>query len=200
MLIGVMTDRNILFLIPEFPNIGEYQKSLYHNDIPLGTIQIASYLKENADVKCDVIDLRMENDQKSHSYLASLDSEKFRIPFVKLLEKNVIQEYQNISINCYTSFQYLMTELMAKIVREEFPEKNIIVGGYHPSGVPADFTYKNSPYDIIVRGEAEKVLLDLFTSKKLDSKINFKNPQVMLADKVIDINDLPFPDFELYLR
>ncbi|GAH08406.1 unnamed protein product, partial [marine sediment metagenome] len=78
---------------------------------------------------------------------------------------------------------------------------NIIVGGYHPTAIPEDFAYINSPYDFIIRGEAESVLLDLYKSNKLTTiKKNNHKPLILNSDILVDVNSLPFPDYELYLQ
>ena len=37
----------------------------------------------------------------------------------------------------------------------------IVVGGYHPTAVPDDFTYPGTPFDVVVTGEGELALLDV---------------------------------------
>ena len=192
---------SLLFIIPGFFYIEEYQKLLYYNDIPLGTIQLSSFLKERVKVITNIIDLRVEGEKKKDLGDTIPKEDNFKKAFLKVLEKNNIQDYKNIGINCYTSFQYFSTDLIAKILRNEFPKVNIIVGGYHPTGVPKDFTYKNSPYDVIIRGEAETGLLNLFTSNKLNNIEKNKQESLILdSDIIVDVNSLPFPDYELYLE
>ena len=54
---------NILFIIPGFFYIEDYQKLLYYNDIPLGTLQISSYLRSKMNIKTKIIDLRLEQEK-----------------------------------------------------------------------------------------------------------------------------------------
>ena len=189
--------KNILLIIPGFFFLEEYQRLLYYNDIPLGTLQISSFLKEKVNVKTAILDLRVEGEKNRD---LTENTSKFKEAFLNLLDKYEVQNFQNIGINCYTSFQFLYTERIAKIIKEKYPYINIIVGGYHPSGVPEDFCYKNSPFNYIVRGEAENVLLDLFNSNALDKVYKGNKPQVLNSENLIDINSLPFPDYELYLE
>jgi radical SAM superfamily enzyme YgiQ (UPF0313 family) len=77
------------------------------------------------------------------------------------------------------------------------------VGGYHPTAVPKDFTFKGSPIDYIIRGEAENVLLEIVRNKdkKMIKKSNRKPLRKVLTSKTsIDLNNLPFPDYDMYLR
>jgi len=190
---------NLLFIIPDFFSIGEYQKLLYHNDIPLGTLQLSSLLKERAGVQTNIIDFRRESELTRDLETEHSNKDKYRDAVTRVLEKHNVQEYRNVGINCYTSFQYLYTNSIAKAIKEEFPNVNIIVGGYHPSAVPEDFTRKDSSFDFVVKGEADALLLNLFKSKSLLEK---KSSEVRILESInlIDVNTLPFPDYELYLE
>ncbi len=191
---------NLLFIIPGFFYIEEYQKLLYYNDIPLGTLQLSSLLREKADVKTDIIDMRIEEEKYKGLSVEKPKIDEFKKMFLKVLESNEIQEYDNVGINCYTSFQFLQTDLIAKILKKEFPKIILIVGGYHPTAMYKDFIYKNSPYDIIIRGEADLLFLDLFNSRILKHKDNISKIKILNAEEFIDVNTLPFPDYELYLK
>ena len=191
---------NLLFIIPGFFFIEKYQRLLYYNDIPLGTLQLSAFLKEKLKVIANIIDLRVESENDSDLAFKKGNEDQFKKTFLKVLERNNIQDFQNIGINCYTSFQFLYTDFIANIIRKEFPTKNIIVGGYHPTGVPEDFTYKNSPYDFVIRGEAETTLLELFRSNKLQKNPINHETQIITSNILIDVDSLPFPDYELYLQ
>lgn len=190
-------NNNLLFIIPGFFYIEKYQKLLYYNDIPLGTLQISSFLREKANIETQIIDLRVEQDKYPNLAINEPHKDQFKDFLLKCLENNHLQEFQTIGINCYTSYQYLQTDLIATILRQEFPKKNIIVGGYHPTAVPEDFAYKDSPFDFIIRGEAELILLNLFRSGNLKKR---NETHIMSSNGCIDINSLPFPDYELYLE
>jgi len=188
----------LLFIIPDFFFMEGLQKKLYHNDIPIGTLQLLSYLKKELNIITDIIDFRMEIKEDLNNNANNPNNDKLRNLIVKILEKNNIQEYQNLGISCYTSFQYLFTEFLAKIIKEEFANKKIIVGGYHPTAVPGDFTYQNAPYDFIIKGESEIILSDLLSHKILNKKKSGL-PQILNSEQLVDVNFLPFPDYELYL-
>ncbi len=190
---------NLLFIIPGFFNIEEYQKRLYNNNIPLGTLQISSFLKKKLNLKTDIIDMRLEEENNNQLEINNININKFNEFCLKIFESNNIQEYQNIGINCYTSYQYQQTLAIANLIKKEFPDKIIFVGGYHPSAVPGDFIFKNSPFDFIIKGEAEIVLYNLFKKNALNKTIKKKEPVVINPDELIDINNLPPPDYELFL-
>lgn len=191
--------RSLLFIIPEFFYIDSYQEMLYYNDIPLGSLITSSYLRAHGNVKTDIIDLRLESEKYPDLAIRIPDKERIRRSLIRVLENNHIQEFQNVGLSCYTSFQYQYTDMIANIIREEFPLINIIVGGYHPTAVPQDFTYPNSPYNCIIRCEAELVLLELFKSNILAKPMKNLSPMIRSSHSLIDINTIPFPDYELYL-
>jgi radical SAM superfamily enzyme YgiQ (UPF0313 family) len=191
---------NILFIIPSFFYIGDYQKRLYFNDIPLGTLQLSSLLREQAKVKPSIIDLRIESEKYGDLSAELPNNNAFKEALLKVLEQHNIQEFQNIGITCYTSYHYLQTDLIANIVKEEFSKINIIVGGYHPTALAKDFMYENSPYNYIIQGEADLPLLKLFQSGKLNKSNAKANRIITPSGECIDVNLLPFPDYSLYLE
>ena len=121
--------KSILFIIPGFFYIEDYQKLLYFNDIPLGTLQISSYLKEKANVKTNIIDMRLEGEKNGALAAKKPKKDEFKSAVIRVLERENIEEYQYIGINCYTSFHYHQTQLIASILKENFPQINLIVGG-----------------------------------------------------------------------
>ncbi len=191
---------NLLFIVPGFLYIESYQKMLYYNNIPVQTLQISSFLREKEGIKTQFIDLRIEEDKYSGLNVENPDSELFKKDYIKVLEKNNIQEFQNVAIIFDSPNQYLQTELMAKILKKQFPNINLIVGGSHPTVYHEDFIYKSSPYDIVIIGEAEGVFLKLFNSNFLKKIRNQPKPRLLISDKMVDINSLPLPDYEMYLQ
>jgi len=62
-----------------------------------------------------------------------------------------------VGISCWSSLNYLSTKYFAEKIKEKNPDVKIIVGGYHPTFVPEDFEYKNTPFDYVVRGEIHNI-------------------------------------------
>jgi radical SAM superfamily enzyme YgiQ (UPF0313 family) len=60
-----------------------------------------------------------------------------------------------IGLSCYSSFDYQTVMTMAKRIRAVFPRVCLVVGGYHPSACPEDFTGPDSPFNHVVIGEGE---------------------------------------------
>jgi radical SAM superfamily enzyme YgiQ (UPF0313 family) len=74
-------------------------------------------------------------------------------------------DFDLAAISCYTSLNYLSSVMIAGICKKINPQSINVVGGYHPSALPEDFTYKNTPFDFIVKGEGEQVLADISQKK-----------------------------------
>ncbi len=70
-------------------------------------------------------------------------------------------EYDILALSCWTSLSYQATMTVARISRELYPDRLIVVGGYHPSAVPNDFLAPDSPIDYVITGEGELALLDI---------------------------------------
>ena len=66
-----------------------------------------------------------------------------------------------VGVSCWTSFHYAGAMLVGRAIRENSPSTPIVVGGWHPTAVPQDFCAPESPFDWVVTGPGEKVLLDL---------------------------------------
>ncbi len=190
---------NLLFIIPGFFYIENYQKLLYYNDIPYGTIQLSALLKERENVSTQIIDLRVEEEKNNQFSIDKIRKCHFEKVFLKILEDKNIQEFNAVGINCYTSAQYHQTMLIGKILRKNFPKLTILVGGYHPTAVPEDFLGRASKFDYVIKGEADKLLIDLFHANKLNKRRKRNKAELLISNTFIDINKLPIPDFEMYL-
>ena len=195
-----LSKTKILFIVSNFFFIETHQEDLYYNDFPLGILQIISYLKKKANVKSYICDLRVEGLEFPELGGNEPNYEKFEKSLLRVLKKCKIAKIRNVAISCYTSYHYMQTELIAKILRKQFPNINIIVGGYHPTAVPDDFTYQGAPYDYIIKGESEDTLLQLIQQNKLKNK-GTKPKKIILEGKTFqNIDLLPLPDYELYLK
>ncbi|MBN1803462.1 MAG: B12-binding domain-containing radical SAM protein [Candidatus Lokiarchaeota archaeon] len=192
---------NLMFLVPSYFFIEDYQKHLYFNDIPLGTLQLSTWLKERAGTRTGIVDLRIESEKLTN--IASknpFNDDRVKKELIEILERNQIAEFDNVGINCYTSYQYAYSVFVAQVIKEEYPDKVLIVGGYHPTAVPHDFLYDGSPFDYLIRGEGELALLNLFArDKPLVKNINLYCRE-LYSNELVDINQIPFPDFDTYLK
>ena len=87
-------NQNILFIIPSFFYIEEYQRSLYYNDLPLGVLQLSSFLKERANIETSIIDLRIEEKEYNGLLTDPFDNDAFKDTFIKLLEDFSLQDFE----------------------------------------------------------------------------------------------------------
>lgn len=76
----------------------------------------------------------------------------------KFLEE---REFDILAISCWTSLSYQATLVTARICRELYPDRLIVVGGYHPSARPQDFITDDKVVDYVLLGEGELTLKDI---------------------------------------
>ena len=126
-------------------------------------VYIYSILKDYFDI--EIIDL--ENELKIP--ITEEEIKQFKKNALSIILKH---EFDIIAISCYTSVNYLPSIYFASKIKKIYPEKIIIVGGYHPSHIPTDFIYENSPFDYVIVGEAENLIENI--DKHGDLKITEK--------------------------
>lgn len=114
-----------------------------------------SYLKHNnPGLQVDVLDW-----PRAHVEEPETTAERGDLLFSNRLKKQLKKYAPDvIGISCYTSMHYIITQLVALIYKEENPDGIVIVGGFHPTFVPDDFTAPAAPYDYIIQGEGEVAL------------------------------------------
>ena len=59
-------------------------------------------------------------------------------------------DFDIAAISCWSSLNYLSSIMVARICKNVNSKSTVVVGGYHPSALPADFMYPRSPFDFIV--------------------------------------------------
>lgn len=84
----------------------------------------------------------------------------------KSIEKILSYEFDYLAISCLTSMNYIPSKYFAEEIKKYRPDIKIIVGGYHTSSIPEDFTYENSPFDVIVQGDINNILKFIDTDGK----------------------------------
>ncbi|MCU0691596.1 MAG: radical SAM protein [Polyangiaceae bacterium] len=78
------------------------------------------------------------------------------------------RKFDIAGVSAWTSFQYLGSLAVGRLLRELNSDAILAVGGYHPSLVPSDYLPPQSdgPFDYIVRGAGERFLLGLCESPR----------------------------------
>lgn len=66
-----------------------------------------------------------------------------------------------IGVSAYSSYDYLASVDILRICGRLFPGVTTVVGGYHPTAMPSDYTGLDAPITYVVRGEGELVLRNL---------------------------------------
>jgi len=104
-----------------------------------------------------------------------------------------------IGISCYSSYEYLKSFYLAVEIRKRNPDVRLVVGGYHPSARPGDFTKADSPFDHVVIGEGELPLQRIVDSVAAGEP-RPETPQLMGPELVPDPDALPLFDWSLLAR
>lgn len=117
-------------------------------------VNLFSYLRQEKELDIDTLDLELEMGNPSTKEQVA----KFKGSVTCILRR---KDFDIVAISCYLSTNYLSTKMVAEICRKVNKKSIIVVGGHHASAVPSDFLYKNNPFDFIVIGEGEEVLLKI---------------------------------------
>jgi ribosomal peptide maturation radical SAM protein 1 len=103
--------------------------------------------------------------------------------------------------------QFLPSLALSKKIKEKFPEKRIVFGGSTTINELGKKILETFDWiDYIISGEGEEALFLLSTEnenyKKIPGLIYRINNEIIWNknDKFIDINNLPYPDFQSYLQ
>ncbi len=109
-------------------------------------------------------------------------------------------QYVGISL---TTPIFKIAKAYAKIIKDKLKDVILIAGGPHPSVLPEDFL-RETAFDIVVRGEGEKTISELFENMNISfvKGISYKMSGVVVSSaeqKVIDhLDDLEFPALDLF--
>lgn len=107
-------------------------------------VYIYTYLKQHFDVI--VVDL--ENEFSRPETTGELTAFK-----ANSLKRILGIQADVVAISCWSSLNYLSSVYFAEKIKQHRPETTVVVGGYHPTFMPQDFSYPGSPFDHVVAGE-----------------------------------------------
>lgn len=74
------------------------------------------------------------------------------------------QDFDILALSCWTSLSYRATLTIARISRELYPDKLIVVGGYHATALPHEFKTADNRIDYVITGEGELSLKEIAES------------------------------------
>lgn len=179
---------NILLIIPQFKY--EYKgkmKSNYY--FPLGIAYISSYLKNNG--------IRVFTFNGALYY-----KEECKEILCQMLRENDIEL---VGIGGLTG-EYCNIKYYAELIRKEFPYLKIVIGGGFVTSHPKLSMSLIDEADFGIIGEGEYVFLDLIKRLKINKNLScvsnliyrYRNSLIVTgkSKKVVDIDILPFPDYE----
>jgi radical SAM superfamily enzyme YgiQ (UPF0313 family) len=168
--------------------------------MPLGILYLSAYIKKNTDIsKAGLLDYtaflpNVVNYPNIEDYILSEINDQVKF------EPDII----GISYMFTTSYSFF--EVMTPIIKKNWPKALIVVGGVHATNHYRSLLI-NPNIDIVIRGEAEIAFTKLI--KQLSTNIKGKISGVIFKDDVIDdqavslseqvtnLDDLPFPDWDL---
>ena len=102
-----------------------------------------------------------------------------------------------LGLSCYASYDYLDTVATARLARAAAPALPIVVGGYHASACPGDFTGLPELFDFVVVGDGERRLAEL-TAWAVGG--GTRPAPVLTAELPLDPGELPPYPFHLLER
>ncbi|WP_432408420.1 B12-binding domain-containing radical SAM protein [Wukongibacter sp. M2B1] len=165
----------------------------FHNSLPLGLLIISSYLEEKHHIKCEILDLPMDNDEVKKA-IGNLNN------------NNLL--FVGFSTMCNT---FPKTLYLASQIKKKFNNIPIVFGGPQASMLPRQIIEHYNFVDIIVVGEAEnlldKLILSIKASRAIESigliynphfginQIKNNNPQIV---NTADMDLLPEINYNIY--
>ena len=139
-----------------YPSMYYFPQYMERVDIKIPLLSLYSYIKPYFDA--EMIDLEKEVGRPG----TKLTIKRFENKVEKIFSQ---KNFDVVGISCWTSLSYLSTLAIARIAKRVNPNCIVVVGGYHPSAIPADFIFESSPVDFVVKGEGEDVFLKICQGK-----------------------------------
>jgi radical SAM superfamily enzyme YgiQ (UPF0313 family) len=117
--------------------------------------------------------------------------------FIKLVENS----YNVIGIGCHSIHLPFVIEICQKI-KTLYPEKKIILGGIGPSCIAKEIIENFDFIDLVIKGEAEQTLPQLFLKKfnlaNIEGVVYRNNGEVIenpIKNPILNLDELPSPDY-----
>jgi len=146
----------------------------YHN-APLGLLSIVSLLEK--EKKYDI------------KIISASEEPNFKNKILKNMKDAIC-----FGVGSMTGYQIKEGLEISKIIKQKFPNKPIIWGGFHPTILPEE-TIRNKNIDIVIKGQAQRTFSELI--KKLEKKQSLKDIKGIFykeKEKIIKTEDRHFED------
>ena len=170
------------------PRNDSVPRGIVSTQYPLNLGYLASWLKMNK-VEVRLLDYEVEDLDKA-----------------MLLEQIKTYKPLLVGISCMTPTIKAGHDV-ARFIKENFPNLKIAVGGAHSTAIPERTLEEFPCFDIVVKGEGENTLLELYESLRSDADLSRVKGLVYRASSQIkntdarplidNLDSLPFPDREL---
>jgi radical SAM superfamily enzyme YgiQ (UPF0313 family) len=164
---------------------------------PLALMSLAAYL-EIKGISTEIIDIKTTNFMAVNE-LEEKEINKITLAAIKKIDPMLI----GITAYCHEINE---TIRLAKLIKQKFPKKTIVVGGIQGTLFPESFLFKGSPIDIVVIGEGEVTLTELAEKIKENKSIkNVLGIATLNKNRIVktgwrplidNLDDIPQPAFE----
>lgn len=144
-------------------------------------VALGGYVRAHTGVEVEILDLNYEGGDH-HSLARTLDE---------------LGPFLLIGVSTYSSFDRMRSLAVARFLRDRYPDTPIVTGGYHASAVPDDLLFDGSPFDVVMKGEAEELLASAVRTVLGGEKLE---PGVHGPGKVRDLDALPPMQWDLLDR
>ncbi len=165
-----------------YPSCFHYPPGMERVEIKTSQLLLASYLAKWYPVSYADFEISIGRPN------TKIQIRRYKRKVTEYLEK---QEFDILALSCWTSLSYQATLTVARICRELYPEKIIVVGGYHPSARPEEFITDDNTVDYVICGEGEKALREIIEQVKTAGKpttTQIIRSQSLTAEEIIECN------------
>lgn len=132
-----------------YPSCFHYPDFMGRVEIKTSQVLLASYLAQFFPVEYADFEITIGRPE------TSVQLSRFQRKVRQFLSERPVDI---LALSCWTSLSWQATMAVARIWRELYPDKLIVIGGYHPSARPDDFTTHDNLIDYIICGEGELAL------------------------------------------
>lgn len=147
-----MTKKRSPSILLVYPSCFHYPTDMERVEIKASQLWLASFLDQYYPVT--YADFELEIGRPN----TDTQIRRFRRKVRSFLEEH---PFDILAISCWTSLSYKATLETARICRDLYPDKIIVVGGYHPSARPEEFVTEDTAIDYIITREGELALKEI---------------------------------------